>query len=122
MVLGSQFGFVVLSQGDACTSCPSLGIAVGDGLAVPGPKGERGEPGPPGQGKNGKNVWEFCIYSLLALNLCTIRIVTTILHVLLSGKTRLTRSAGAHRSQRRQGLNVHLLFFIKFINKCIMHH
>lgn len=39
-----------------------MGTAVGDGVAVPGPKGERGEPGPAGDGKPGKNVRELCIY------------------------------------------------------------
>lgn len=44
---------VLFHQGDACTSCPSLGPTVADGVAVSGPKGERGEPGPPGEGKPG---------------------------------------------------------------------
>lgn len=51
----------VFSQGDACTSCPSLSTVVGDGVAVPGPKGERGEPGSPGEGKPGRNVRKLCI-------------------------------------------------------------
>lgn len=54
---------MVFCQGDACTSCPSLGTVVGDGVAVPGPKGERGDPGPPGEGKPGRNVSEFvCLF------------------------------------------------------------
>lgn len=48
-------------QGDACTSCPPLSSVVGDGVAVPGPKGERGDPGPPGVGKPGRNVMKLCI-------------------------------------------------------------
>lgn len=34
---------------------------MGDGVAVPGPKGERGDPGPPGEGKSGRNVTKQCI-------------------------------------------------------------
>lgn len=36
---------------------------MGDGVAVPGPKGERGDPGPPGEGKPGRNVTKQCICS-----------------------------------------------------------
>lgn len=43
-------------QGDSCTSCLSAGMAVGDGVAVPGPKGEKGDLGSPGAGKPGKTV------------------------------------------------------------------
>lgn len=43
-------------QGDSCTSCSSAGTVVGDGAAVPGPKGEKGDPGSPGAGKPGKTV------------------------------------------------------------------
>lgn len=53
--------FAVYLKGDACTSCPSLNMAVGDGVAVPGPKGERGDPGPSGEGKPGRNVTKQCI-------------------------------------------------------------
>lgn len=52
----------MFSQGDACTSCPSMGTAVGDSVTVQGPKGERGDPGPAGEGKSGRNVRELCIY------------------------------------------------------------
>lgn len=36
---------------------------MGDGVAVPGPKGERGDPGAPGEGKPGRNVTKECISS-----------------------------------------------------------
>lgn len=65
---GSLFRFILFSQGDACTSCPTLGSSVGDGVAVPGPKGERGEPGPPGQGKPGRNVRGLCFIDLFFLS------------------------------------------------------
>lgn len=55
--------YLFVIQGDACTSCPPLSAAVGDGVAVPGPKGERGEPGPQGEGKPGRNVTKQCICS-----------------------------------------------------------
>lgn len=35
---------------------------MGDGVAMPGTKGERGDPGPPGEGKPGKNVRQSCIF------------------------------------------------------------
>lgn len=58
--------FDLIIQGDACTSCSF--IDGGEGVAVPGPKGERGDPGPPGEGKPGKNVRELCIiFSYAAL-------------------------------------------------------
>lgn len=62
---------VVIFQGDACISCASVGAAVGDGVAVPGPKGERGDPGPPGEGKPGRNVSILSICSFIYLLLCT---------------------------------------------------
>lgn len=34
---------------------------MGDGVAVPGLKGEKGDPGPPGEGKPGRNVTKQCI-------------------------------------------------------------
>lgn len=43
-----------------------MGAVVGEGVSVPGPKGERGEPGPPGQGKPGKNVRELYMRSILS--------------------------------------------------------
>lgn len=49
----------LFTQGEACTSCSSSGTGIGDGIAVPGPKGEKGDSGPPGSGKPGKNVREF---------------------------------------------------------------
>lgn len=52
----------VFSQGDACTSCPSLSTGLGDGVAVPGPKGAKGEPGSPGEGKPGRNVKKLCSF------------------------------------------------------------
>lgn len=74
MVPGLWFGFVVFFQGDACTSCPSLSTAVGDGVAVKGPKGDRGDPGPPGEGKPGRNVRKPCVCSFIYLPLFTVRI------------------------------------------------
>lgn len=75
-VPGPWFTFAVFSQGDACTSCSSAGTVVGDGVVVPGPKGERGEPGPQGEGKPGKNVRGlcFCLFISSPLPLCTMRI------------------------------------------------
>lgn len=62
--------FVSFFKGDACTSCQSLGAVLGDGIAVPGPKGERGDPGPPGEGKNGKNVRKSRVCSYVHLFFC----------------------------------------------------
>lgn len=61
-------------QGDSCTSCASLGTAVGEGVAVQGPKGERGDTGPTGEGKPGKNVREFYVNSFIIYILCIIYI------------------------------------------------
>lgn len=65
--------FVYFLQGDACTSCPSAGAVVGDGVAVPGPKGEKGDPGPPGEGKSGKNV-KALVYKWIYFKFCAVRI------------------------------------------------
>lgn len=47
-----------------------------------------------------------------------------ILHVFLPGKTRLTRCAGACRSQRKQGVNVHLLYYhvYKYMRRLLSIH
>lgn len=102
---------VVIFQGDACISCASVGAAVGDGVAVPGPRGERGDPGPPGEGKPGRNVSISCICSFVIYFSVLRELLLIILHVFVLGKTRLTRCAGTCRPQRKQGLNVHSLCF-----------
>lgn len=94
--------FVSFFKGDACTSCQSLGAAVGDGIAVPGPKGERGDPGPPGEGKNGKNVRKLHVCSYVHLFFCAMHKKNDNL-VCFSGKARLSRCAGTRWSQRKQG-------------------
>lgn len=56
-----------------------MGAAVGDGGAVPGPKGERGDPGPPGEGKPGKNVRKLHVCSYIHLFFCAMHKKMTVL-------------------------------------------
>lgn len=107
--------FVYFLQGDACTSCPSAGAVVGDGVAVPGPKGEKGDPGPPGEGKSGKNV-KALVYKWIYFKFCAVRIAHDELgffwgFFVISGKARFAWCAGPRRSQRNQGVNSHLLYY-----------
>lgn len=107
--------FVYFLQGDACTSCPSAGAVVGDGVAVPGPKGEKGDPGPPGEGKSGKNV-KALVYKWIYFKFCAVRIAHDELGFfwggfVISGKARFAWCAGPRRSQRNQGVNSHLLYY-----------
>lgn len=107
--------FFSFFKGDACTSCQSPGAAVGDGVAVPGPKGERGDPGPPGEGKPGKNVRKLHVCPFIHLFFCAMHKKNNDNLVFFSGEARLSRCAGTRRSQRKQGAI--LVFFPTLVYK-----